>query len=67
MKSLIRSTKKIANGIRVRSKYNWYEHREKSSKFFLNLEKSHAVQNQIRNILIDNKEVNSQQDINNEL
>ena len=36
-------------------------------KFFLNLEKSLAVQNQIRNILIGNKEVNSQQDINNEL
>ena len=56
-----------ANGIRIRSKCNWYEHGEKSSKFFLNLEKSRAVQNQIRNILIGNKEVNSQQDINNEL
>ena len=43
------------------------EQGEKSSKFFLNLEKSRAVQNQIRNILIGNIEVNSQQDINNEL
>ena len=56
-----------ANGIRIRSKCNWYEHGEKSSKYFLNLEKSRAVQNQIRNILVGNKEVNSQQDINNEL
>ena len=56
-----------ANGIRIRSKCNWYEHGEKPSKFFLNLEKSLAVQNQIRNILIGNKEVNSQQDINNDL
>ena len=35
--------------------------------FFLNLEKSRAVQNQIRNILIDNIEINNQKDINNEL
>ena len=40
------------NGIRNRSKCNWFEHGEKSSKFFLNLEKSCAVQNQIRNVLI---------------
>ena len=45
------------NGIRIRSKCNWYEHREKSSKFFLNLEKSCAVQNQIRNVLIDKIEI----------
>ena len=36
-----------ANGVRIRSKCNWYEHGEKSSKFFLNLEKFCAVQNQI--------------------
>ena len=55
------------NGIRIRSKCNWYEHGEKSSKFFLNLEKSRAVQNQIRNVLIDNIEINNQKDINKEL
>ena len=55
------------NGIRIRSKYNWYKHGEKSSKFFLNLEKSRAVQNQIRNVLIDNIEINNQKDINKEL
>ena len=36
-----------ANGVRIGSKCNWYEHGEKSSKFFLNLEKFCAVQNQI--------------------
>ena len=30
-------TKKV-NGIRIRSKCNWYENGEKSTKFFLNLE-----------------------------
>ena len=54
-------------GIRIRSKCNWYEQREKSSKFFLNLEKSCPVQNQIRNVLIDNTEINNQKDINKEL
>ena len=34
-------------GIRIRSKCDWYEHGEKSSKLFLNLEKPRAVQNQI--------------------
>ena len=67
MKNLIRSTKKKKNGIRIRSKCNWYEHGEKSSNFFLNLEKSRAVQNQIRNVLIDNIEINNQKDISKEL
>ena len=29
----------ISNVIKIRSKCNWYEYGEKSSKFFLNLEK----------------------------
>ena len=69
MENLIRPTKKkrIKNGIRIRSTCGWYEHREKSSKFFPNLEKSRAVQNQIRKILIGNIEANNQKDINNKL
>ena len=54
-------------GIRIRSKCDWYEHGEKSPKFFLNLEKPRVVQNQIRNILVGNIEVIYQKDINNEL
>ena len=38
----------IADGIKIRSKCEWYEHGEKSTKFFLNLEKKQVVQNQIR-------------------
>ena len=32
-----------ANGVKIRSKCEWYEFGEKSSKFFLNLEKQHAL------------------------
>ena len=38
------------NGIRIRSKCDWYEYGEKSSKFFHNLEKTRATQSTIRNI-----------------
>ena len=41
------------NGIRIRSKCNWYEYREKSSKFFLNLEKTKSTQSTICNITKD--------------
>ena len=33
----------IATGVKIRNKCNWYELGEKSSKFFLNLEKQRAV------------------------
>ena len=45
----------IAEGIRIRSKYDWYEHGEKSTKYFLNLEKNRGNQNQIRKLIIDEK------------
>ena len=45
----------IINGIRIRSKCDWYEHREKSSKFFLSLEKTISTQSTIRNIAKDKK------------
>ena len=53
-----------ANGIRIRSKCNWYEYGEKSTKFFLNLEKTGAHQNKIRNILINGKEITDQKEVN---
>ena len=46
------------NGIRIRSKCDWYEYGEKSSKFFLNLEKTRATQSTIRNITKDKKDLN---------
>ena len=39
-----------ANGIKIRSKWEWYEHGEESSKFFLNLENSRAIQDQVRTV-----------------
>ena len=41
--------------MRIRSKCNWHEYGERSSKFFLNLEKSRASQSTIRNIAKDKK------------
>ena len=35
----------IAEGIRIRSKCNWYEHGEKSTIFLKNLEKQRSAQN----------------------
>ena len=46
------------NGIRIRSKCDWCEYGEKSSKFFLNLEKTIATQSTIRNITKDKKDLN---------
>ena len=46
-----------AKGIKIRSRCDWYEYGEKSTKFFLNLEKYHATQSHIRSILIDSKEL----------
>ena len=43
------------NGIRIRSKSDWYEYDEKPSKFFLNLEKTRSRQSTIRNITKDKK------------
>ena len=45
-----------AIGIKIRSKCKRYEHGEKSSKFFLNLEKSRAIQGQVRTVIYNDKE-----------
>ena len=47
----------IAEGTRIQSKCDWYEHGEKSTKFFLNLEKKRGNQNQIHKLTIDEKEI----------
>ena len=54
------------NGIRIRNKCDWYEYGEKSTKFFLNLERIRAHQNKIRNILKNGKEIKDQKEVNNE-
>ena len=53
----------IADGTRIRSKCEWYEHGAKSTKFFLNLEKKRGVQNQIRKLIFENKEKTDHKEI----
>ena len=48
-------TKKV-NDIRIRSKCNWYENGEKSTKFSLNLENYRATQGYLRIIIVNKKE-----------
>ena len=59
--------KEKANGVRIRSKRDWYEFGEKSSKLFYNLEKQHALLNQVRTLLYGEKEVAHKRIINQEL
>ena len=58
---------KKVNDIKVRSKCNWYESGEKSSKVFLNLEKHHAIQSQLLKVIVNKKEIISPEVINNEI
>ena len=53
--------------MRIRSKCDWHEYGEKSSKFFLNLEKSRPAQRTIRNITKDKKNLTCHKRINQEL
>ena len=46
----------IANGIIIRSRCNWYELGDKSSKFFLNSEKYWTTHNIIKNVIHDAQE-----------
>ena len=46
----------IAEGIRIRSRCQWYEEGEKSSKFFLSLKKFNGMQSQIRQIIVNDQE-----------
>ena len=43
------------NGIRIRSKCDWYGYGENSSKIFIDLQKARATQSTIRNITKDKK------------
>ena len=53
--------------MRIRSKCDWYENGEKSSKCFLNLEKNRAIQGQIRTIIVNEKEVTDEIEINKQI
>ena len=56
-----------AKGIEVRSKCQWYEECEKSTKIFLNIEKTKATQDTVKKLEIDNKEIENSVGINKEL
>ena len=58
---------KKVEGARLRSKCLWYKEGEKSSKFFLNLEKHRGIQGQIRKLIVSNQEITHQNKIQNEL
>ena len=53
----------MTNGIRIRSRCERFEQGEKSTKFFLNLEKHCATINQIREILFENKVISNHAEI----
>ena len=58
---------KISEGIRIRSKTDWYQYGEKSTKYFLNLEKQRAVNGTVRQIIHNDNEINNPIEIRNEL
>ena len=45
----------ITDDIRIRSKCDWYEHSEKSTKFFLNLEKQRLAEIIIKKLNVNDK------------
>ena len=54
----------ITAGIMMRSKSNWYEFGEKSSKYFLNLEKRNKAKLHVRKIITENNsEISKPQEI----
>ena len=57
----------IAEEVRLRSKYDWYEQGEKSTNFFLNSEKQQGNQNRIRKLIVNEKEINNETEIFNQI
>ena len=58
---------KQSNGVRTRSKCDWYESSEKSNKFFLNLEETLTSQGLICSLVKNENEINDPVEINTEL
>ena len=51
----------------MRSKCNWYEHGQKSTKLFLNLKKHRAIQSQIHSLVINQDKITDQDEINKQI
>ena len=60
----MQDTKKKAKGIKIRSKCNWYELGEKSTRFFVNLKMHRAIQSQLNFVIINQHEITDQAEIN---
>ena len=57
----------MATGVKIRSKCDWYQYGEKSTKYFLNLEKQKAVNGTVKKIIKDHIEITDQLKIQHEL
>ena len=57
----------IAEGVKIRSKCQRYEENEKSTKYFLNLEKKHAEKSTIWRLVTDKKDLVKYDGINTEI
>ena len=57
----------FAESIHIRSRCQWYEKGEKSSKFFLNLGKFNETQSQICKIIVSDKEITDPNQMQNEI
>ena len=55
---------KKAEGAKIRSKCEWYQHGEKPTKFFLNLEKQKAINTTVRHLIDDGKDITDLKEIN---
>ena len=55
---------KKADGAKIRSKCEWYEHGGKLTKFFLNFEKQKAINATVRRLTDDDKDITDLKEIN---
>ena len=61
---LKKSYGKIGDGVKIRSKCNWHQYGEKSTKFLLNLKKKRAIGGSIEKLLNRNTEITTAADVN---
>ena len=57
----------IATGVKIQTKCDWYQYGEKSTKYFLNLEKQKAVNGTVKKIIKNDIEITDQLKIQHEL
>ena len=55
---------KKAEGAKIHSKCEWYQHGEKPTKFFLNLEKQKAINAAVKHLTDHEKDITNIKEIN---